>query len=69
METNHWVCMMCERDCSDGIHILSQFICTECEQDMCRTEVEDDLYDYFVSRLRSLWGEMMTLDPEQNGST
>ncbi len=70
MEMNRSVCMICERECTEGIHILSQFICTDCEQDICRTNVDDDLYDYFVARLRALWGEMVRLDTERsNGST
>ncbi|PWI57532.1 sigma factor G inhibitor Gin [Sulfoacidibacillus thermotolerans] len=70
METNRSVCMICERECTEGIHILTQFICLECEQDICRTNVEDDLYDYFVGRLRGLWIDVLNLDKEEaNGST
>lgn len=54
------VCMICARTGGDGIHILSRFICSDCEQDLVNTEVDDDLYEYFVDRLRILWNDLMS---------
>ncbi len=58
------VCMICERECDEheGIKILSQFICTDCEKDIVNTNVDDDLYDYFVEKLRTLWLDIMRTD-------
>ncbi len=64
-EDDVYVCMICECSCSNGIHILSQFICSECEEEIVNTSVEDDLYDYFVERLRALWLDLIGLEMDQ----
>jgi len=57
------VCMICEQVGGEGIHILSQFICLECEREIVNTGVDDDLYDYFVERMRALWRDIAS-DPD-----
>lgn len=76
MEETHYnheelanVCMICEQAGREGIHILSQFICLECEREMVMTGVEDDLYDYFVERMRALWRDLTLPEGETPGSS
>lgn len=61
------VCMICEQTGKEGIHILSQFICLECERDIVNTGVDDDLYEYFVERMRALWRDLAGVDTELPG--
>ena len=69
-EDEVYVCMICERAGSDGIHILSQFICSDCEAEIVNTDVEDDLYDYLVMRMRVLWLDLIRMETDQPpGST
>lgn len=61
------VCMICEQRGREGIHILSQFICLECEREIVNTGVDDDLYDYFVERMRALWQDLANHEPDVSG--
>ncbi|MCY0875672.1 MAG: sigma factor G inhibitor Gin [Firmicutes bacterium] len=63
------VCMICEQAGKEGIHILSQFICLECEREIVNTGVDDDLYDYFVERMRALWRDLANREPDLSGPT
>lgn len=61
------VCMICEQAGREGIHILSQFICFECEREIVNTGVDDDLYDYFVERMRALWRDLANHELDLGG--
>ena len=65
------VCVVCERQTVEGMHILSQFICTDCEREMIGTEADDELYGFFVMRLRGIWKELMSggTDASESGCT
>lgn len=67
-ERPQYACVVCERVGSEGIHVLSRFICADCEWEMVNTPVEDDLYHYFIERLRILWLDMAWLDTDMPGS-
>ena len=64
-EDNLYVCMICECAGSNGIHILSQFICSDCEEEIVNTSVEDDLYIYFVERMRAVWLDLLELETDR----
>lgn len=48
------VCMVCEEEKDQGLHILHQFICQECEQKILTAETNDDYYKHYLSQLRKL---------------
>lgn len=52
---NENTCIICGNSCKEGITILSQFICSECESEMVQTDVKDDKYPYFIHQLKQLW--------------
>ncbi|OPG16870.1 sigma factor G inhibitor Gin [Ferroacidibacillus organovorans] len=56
-------CLICEARVREGIVLLGHTICADCEQEMIHTEVDDELYAYFVEKLRTLWFEL-TMRPE-----
>ncbi|MFC5470379.1 sigma factor G inhibitor Gin [Cohnella suwonensis] len=47
--------MVCGEPKVEGMTIVTQFICTSCENEMVRTEVEEEKYSFFVRRMRQLW--------------
>jgi len=48
-------CIVCGETKEEGISIWNQFICSECEQEMIHTEVEDKRYSYFINKLKTIW--------------
>jgi predicted nucleic acid-binding Zn ribbon protein len=48
-------CIVCGEAKEEGISIWNQFICSECEQEMIHTEVEDKRYSYFINKLKTIW--------------
>lgn len=45
-------CIVCEEEKQLGIHLYLSFICTDCEIKMIHTEPRDQLYDFYVERLK-----------------
>lgn len=48
------VCIICGHEKKEGIRILSQFICEDCEAEMVRTEAEDAKYRFFIGRMKKI---------------
>ncbi|PTX55209.1 inhibitor of sigma-G Gin protein [Melghirimyces profundicolus] len=48
-------CIVCNQWREQGIEILDEFICESCEKEIVKTDVEDQKYPYFVTRLKHLW--------------
>lgn len=48
-------CMVCDQPKVNGIEIVSEFICDECEAEIVRTDVKDVKYPFFVHQLHKLW--------------
>ncbi|WP_237690988.1 sigma factor G inhibitor Gin [Paenibacillus caui] len=51
-------CIICGQQKSQGITIVSEFICEDCETEMVRTDVKDDKYDYFIHRMKQIWVQL-----------
>lgn len=47
-------CVVCENVKKKGYHILSAFICNECDKDIIQTETDDQAYMFFVKQLRKI---------------
>ncbi|WLR50882.1 sigma factor G inhibitor Gin [Bacillus tianshenii] len=47
-------CIVCEEKKERGIHIINEFICTECEQQMIQTETHEQKYRYFIEKLQKI---------------
>ena len=58
-------CLVCGCQSSEGLHILTRFLCTTCETSILKTEADHERYHYFVDRLRQLWRDMEKLLNEQ----
>lgn len=48
-------CIVCEQPKEEGIFIVSEFICTDCESEMVHTDVKDEKYPFFIHQLRQIW--------------
>ena len=48
-------CMICGRIQTDGLHIVEEFICLDCERELIHTEVSDAKYPFFISRMKQVW--------------
>lgn len=55
--TTDQICMICERKSEVGIHLVSSFICCNCEQEMVATDVMDERYPFFVARMKQIFYE------------
>lgn len=47
-------CIICNQVKSDGIHICTSFICTDCESELVQTDVLDVKYSYFIEQMRQI---------------
>lgn len=48
-------CIVCSEEKADGIVVVDQFICLDCEQEMVHTDVKDAKYPFFIDQLKRLW--------------
>lgn len=48
-------CIVCNEWHEQGIGVLDGFICEACEQEIVKTDVKDQKYPHFVTRLKLLW--------------
>lgn len=54
-EQKEQVCIICNNSGRDGITIVSEFICEECEMEMVKTDVLDAKYPFFIHQLKQIW--------------
>ncbi|MFB1051097.1 sigma factor G inhibitor Gin [Paraliobacillus sp. JSM ZJ581] len=47
-------CGICHNSKKEGIHIYHFFICQSCERKIIETQPEDELYSYFVNKLKQI---------------
>ncbi|HHY75069.1 MAG TPA: carnitine--CoA ligase [Bacillus bacterium] len=47
-------CVICEQKKENGIHIYTQFICNECEQEIISTETNNEKYKYYLNQLKKV---------------
>lgn len=45
-------CVLCEEKKVRGIHLYTSFICTECENDLIKTDTNDPKYKYYLNQLK-----------------
>ncbi|AKP45429.1 MULTISPECIES: sigma factor G inhibitor Gin [Bacillus] len=48
------ICIICENQKTEGIHILESFICTDCEKKMTSIETTHSDYSYYVQKLKKI---------------
>jgi len=53
---NEWTpsCMICGQQKEDGIMIISEFICEDCEKEMVKTDVSDIKYPFFIHQMKKI---------------
>ena len=49
------ICIICGSTGKEGIRVISEFICEECEMEIVRTDVQDAKYPYFIHQLKRIW--------------
>ncbi len=52
------VCLVCGNEALHGLHILTCFICTACEEAILQTPVEHERYHFYIERLSQLWADL-----------
>ncbi|MBX5437307.1 MAG: sigma factor G inhibitor Gin [Alicyclobacillaceae bacterium] len=55
MEAPQAECIVCGRQQTRGIFVCGQFICSECEQAIVHTDVEDEKYQHYVDCMKRIW--------------
>lgn len=48
-------CIVCGREKSQGIYIVGQFLCRDCEQDIVHTDVEEERYQHYIACMKRIW--------------
>ncbi|CAG9623054.1 sigma factor G inhibitor Gin [Sutcliffiella rhizosphaerae] len=48
------ICIVCEEEKQRGIHLYTEYICTECEGAMLQTDVKDPMYKFYLQQLRKV---------------
>jgi hypothetical protein len=54
-EPKQSVCIICNEPKAEGILVVSEFICEECEAEMVRTDVQDAKYPFFIHQMKQIW--------------
>lgn len=49
------ICIICGSAGKEGIRVISEFICEECEMEIVRTDVQDANYPHFIHQLKRIW--------------
>ncbi|SCW72392.1 Inhibitor of sigma-G Gin [Paenibacillus tianmuensis] len=47
-------CIICGQTKENGILIISEFICEDCENEMVHTEVNDAKYPFFIHQMKQI---------------
>lgn len=47
-------CIICNQTKTEGITIVSQFVCEECESEIVHTSAEDAKYHFFIRQLKQI---------------
>ncbi len=47
-------CVICEQKKSQGIHLYTSFICTQCEKKIISTETNDPQYKFYIKQLKKI---------------
>ncbi len=55
------ICLVCGNQAQHGLHILTRFICTACEEAILQTPVEHVRYYFYIERLSQLWKDFEQL--------
>lgn len=50
-------CTICGLQRDEGIRIVSSFICSSCEHEMVTTDVKDEKYMFFITRMKHIFFE------------
>lgn len=53
--THDSTCIICGQVKEEGIVIISEFICQDCEAEMVHTDVQDAKYPFFIHRLKRIF--------------
>lgn len=48
-------CIICGKEQTNGLFIYESFVCQACEREMVRTNVEDEKYQLFITKLKKIW--------------
>lgn len=48
-------CNICNRHNAEGIWLIGGFICSDCLDEISKTDVHDPRYTFFVRKLKELW--------------
>lgn len=48
-------CIICNEPKTEGIFIMSEFICDDCESEMVHTDADDAKYHFFIHQLKQIW--------------
>ncbi|MDO7908547.1 sigma factor G inhibitor Gin [Paenibacillus sp. JX-17] len=54
-QTSTQRCIICSQEKQEGIMIVSEFICEDCESEMVHTEATDARYDFFIHQMKQIW--------------
>ncbi|MFD2170750.1 sigma factor G inhibitor Gin [Tumebacillus lipolyticus] len=57
---NGGICIICGEAKQQGIRIISQFLCQDCEREIVATDVQDEKYSYYVARMKQIWLEAIS---------
>lgn len=53
-EMTERVCIVCSQVKKEGITIVSQFVCEDCESEIVHTNAEDAKYRFFIHQLKQI---------------
>jgi hypothetical protein len=48
-------CVICSLPKVQGIRICGQWICSDCEREIVKTDVTDAKYPHFVEAMKKIW--------------
>ncbi|UCZ53287.1 sigma factor G inhibitor Gin [Bacillus shivajii] len=55
-------CLICKEEKQKGIHLLTYFICKNCEKNVVESVAEDDDYQHYVEQLRKVRDQLIPIN-------
>lgn len=52
-------CFVCEQDSDDGIEVLGEFLCTDCQRKLINLSPRDEGYDFYRRKMIDIWENYM----------
>lgn len=48
------ICVICEQEKQDGIHVYNSFMCNDCEREIVQTSTDSPKYLFYLQQMKKI---------------